>query len=120
MPGQTITLQFNQGSTAHLIMKDASGVVTTDLGTYAAPVWTVDHPEIVAIAPDAAHPQSLPFQAASPAVAGVAFVSVSLTSSDPGAHPALTDSFEVTVAAPPIGPVTSIELTLDAPGPRLF
>lgn len=120
MPGQAITLQFDQGSTAHLIMKDANGVVTTDLGTYSAPVWTVDHPEIVAIAFDAAHPQSVPFEAATPAVAGVAVVTVAMTSSDPGTHPELTDSFTVTVVAPPIGPVASIELTLDPAGPRLF
>lgn len=121
MPGQTITLAPDQGSTAHLVMKDAAGLVTTDFGTYSA-AWSVDHPEIVAIHFNTASPQSLPFQAATPAVDGTAVVTVALTSTDPS-HPVLTDSFSVTIAGvppPAPGPVTSIELTLDSPGPRLF
>lgn len=121
MAGQTITLNFDQGSTAHLVMKDAAGLVTTDFGTYSA-VWSVDHPEIVAINVDSAKPQVLPFQAATPAVDGTAVVTVTLTSPD-SSHPVLTDSFSVTIAnvpPPTPGPVSSIELTLDPPGPRLF
>ena len=121
MPGQTITLNFDQGSTAHLVMKDAAGLVTTDLGTYSV-AWSVDHPEIVAIHFDTASPLSLPFQAATPAVDGSALVGLTLTSTD-SSHPVLTDSFSVTIAnvpPPTPGPVSSIELTLDPPGPRLF
>ena len=125
MPGQTITLNFDQGSTAHLVMKDAAGVVTTDFGTYAPPAWTVDNPAIVTINPITTGPGLFAclFQAATPAVDGTATVTVALHSSDPAAHPDLTDSFIVTIAnvPPPLpGPVSSIELTLDAPGPRLF
>lgn len=122
MPGQTITLHFDQGSTAHLVLKDVAGIVTTDLGTYADPVWSVDNSAIVALNPVTPSSGSFAcqFQAATPPVEGTATVSVVLHSSDPAAHPDLTDSFVVTITATPPGPVTSIELTLDPTGPRLF
>lgn len=120
MPGQTITLNFDQGSTAHLILHDATGAVTTDLGTYSV-AWSVDTATVVAINPVGSPPLALQFQAATPVVDGTANVSVTLHSSDPANHPDITDSFAVTITnLPPPGPVSSVLVTLDAPGPRLF
>lgn len=120
MPGQTISLNYDQGSTAHLTLKDASGVVTTDLGSYAV-VWSVDTATIVAINPVGTPQLSCQFQAATPVVDGTANVTVTLHSSDPAVHPDITDSFAVTIAnLPAPGPVSSILVTLDPAGPRLF
>lgn len=125
MPGQNVTLNFDQGTTAHLILKDSAGVVTTDLGTYSI-AWSVDAPATVAIHDVLdvnGKPLSVQVQAATPAVDGVGIVTVTLTSSDPATHPAITNSFSVTIAnvpPPPPGPVSSVDFTIDAPGPRLF
>lgn len=126
MPGQSVTLNFDQSVKANIVLKDSAGVVTTDLGTYSVS-WDDDRHDLIRFIPsnqDAkGNPLAIVIQAAIPAVDGTANVTVTLTSSDPAAHPAITNSFAVTITnapSPVPGPVTSVDFTIDAPGPLVF
>lgn len=126
MPGRSVTLNFDQGVQADLILKDSVGTVTTDLGTYTVTGWGTDDLSIIelhSIPDENGRPLSVQVQAAIPPVNGTGVVNVHLVSSDSGNHPNITDSFSVTIVnapSPPPGPVSSVDFAIGTPGPRLF